>query len=53
MVKENDFSTVRSNRRMPIFMLLFNDNLGAKVTEKAMAPHQYSCLENPMDGGAW
>ena len=21
--------------------------------EKAMAPHQYSCLENPMDGGAW
>ena len=21
-------------------------------TEKAMAP-QYSCLENPMDGGAW
>ena len=22
-------------------------------TEKAMAPLQYSCLENPMDGGAW
>ena len=21
--------------------------------EKAMAPHQYPCLENPMDGGAW
>ena len=24
------------------------------AAEKAMAPHlQYSCLENPMDGGAW
>ena len=24
------------------------------VAEKAMAPpFQYSCLENPMDGGAW
>ena len=22
-------------------------------SEKAMAPLQYSCLENPMDGGAW
>ena len=21
--------------------------------EKVMAPHQYSCLENPMDRGAW
>ena len=21
--------------------------------EKVMAPHSYSCLENPMDGGAW
>ena len=21
--------------------------------EKAVAPHSYSCLENPMDGGAW
>ena len=39
MVKENDFSVVRSNRRLPIFVLLFNDSLRAKVTEKAMAPH--------------
>ena len=24
------------------------------ISEKAMAPQlQYSCLENPMDGGAW
>ena len=23
------------------------------ILEKAMAPLQYSCLENPMDGGAW
>ena len=24
------------------------------IVEKAMAtPLQYSCLENPMDGGAW
>ena len=22
-------------------------------SEKAVAPLQYSCLENPMDGGAW
>ena len=23
------------------------------LVEKAMAPHSCSCLENPMDGGAW
>ena len=23
------------------------------IWEKAMAPHSSSCLENPMDGGAW
>ena len=23
------------------------------TSEKAMTPLQYSCLENPMDGGAW
>ena len=23
------------------------------VSEKAMAPHSSTCLENPMDGGAW
>ena len=23
------------------------------LVEKAMAPHSNSCLENPMDGGAW
>ena len=28
--------------------------LVVKQTEKAMASHsKYSCLENPMDGGAW
>ena len=25
----------------------------ALFSEKAMASHSYSCLENPMDGGAW
>ena len=32
---------------------LIESSLGCS-TEKAMAhPLQYSCLENPMDGGAW
>ena len=25
----------------------------SSLSEKAMAPFQYSCLENPMDRGAW
>ena len=29
------------------------DNVCYCVTEKAMALLQYSCLENPMGGGAW
>ena len=30
------------------------ESLCTKSAEKAMAPRlQYSCLENPMDGGAW
>jgi len=28
-------------------------NLGALVGEGDGTPLQYSCLENPMDGGAW
>ena len=32
-----------------VFVPKYSSNL-----EKAMAPQlQYSCLENPMDGGAW
>ena len=30
------------------------ENQCSELLEKAMAPQlQYSCLENPMDGGAW
>ena len=35
-----------------VMSLLFN-MLSRFVTEKAITPLQYSCLENPMDGGAW
>ena len=35
-----------------VMSLLFN-MLSRLLMEKAMAPLQYSCLENPMDGGAW
>ena len=30
-----------------------NYNCLNRYREKAMAPYQYSCLENLMDGGAW
>ena len=39
---------------MKLILFFFNcwGHLG--IGEKAMAtPLQYSCLENPMDGGAW
>ena len=28
-------------------------NLGSSTSFPPMGPHQYSCLENPMDRGAW
>ena len=36
-------------------LLLFNEFgfLGRKSGEGNGTPLQYSCLENPMDGGAW
>ena len=33
--------------------LLFNMLLGSSYGEGNGTPLQYSCLENPMDGGAW
>jgi len=27
--------------------------LGRSLEERYGNPHQYSCLDNPMDGGAW
>ena len=34
--------------------LLYINTYISNLEEKAMAPQlQYSCLENPMDGGAW
>ena len=32
---------------------MLRDNLAAKTGEDNGNPLQYSCLENPMDGGAW
>ena len=32
---------------------LFIDNISLKYGEGNGTPLQYSCLENPMDGGAW
>ena len=31
----------------------FRHQLGSKAGEGNGTPLQYSCLENPMDGGAW
>ena len=31
----------------------FSDSLGNPTREGNGTPLQYSCLENPMDGGAW
>ena len=33
--------------------LLVLNNLGKRAREGNGTPLQYSCLENPMDGGAW
>ena len=32
---------------------MLRDNLAAKTGEDNGNPLQYSCLENPMEGGAW
>ena len=40
-------------RTPPCFMWLFLVVLVALVGEGNGTPLQYSCLENPMDGGAW
>ena len=37
----------------PLFELCFRVSLRAPVGEDIGTPLQYSCLENPMDGGAW
>ena len=37
----------------PLFELCFKVSLRAPVREDIGTPLQYSCLENPMDGGAW
>ena len=36
-----------------IFLYKLKKQLPVRLSEKAMATLQYSCLENPMDGGAW
>ena len=36
-----------------IYGLFFNDSLGINKEQGNGTPLQYSCLENPMDGGAW
>ena len=32
---------------------MINEVLGSIIGEGEGTPLQYSCLENPMDGGAW
>jgi len=36
-----------------IYRLFFNDSLGINKGQGNGTPLQYSCLENPIDGGAW
>ena len=38
---------------MPSIITVFNVLLRTTFGEGSGTPLQYSCLENPMDGGAW
>ena len=41
-------------KRLPAMQETWVRSLGQEdPLEKEMATHQYSCLENPMDRGAW
>ena len=39
--------------KLPEFRVLFCYNVASLYGEGNGTPLQYSCLENPMDGGAW
>ena len=53
-VQNSIFSTFYGHQKSLITsMVILFYKLPLDKTEKAMAPLQYSCLENPMDGGAW
>ena len=43
----------KNNPRGPHLHLFKNTHLGSDIGEDNGTPLQYSCLENPMDGGAW
>ena len=41
------------DRRSIVHILVLGDDLTEKVGEGNGTPLQYSCLETPMNGGAW
>ena len=45
--------TLRNNFSSKMLMLFFNRPVPLQFGEGNGNPLQYSCLENPMDGGAW
>ena len=50
-------SSGKKERQCFYFQLILKDKLWSRVKpetrESNGTPLQYSCLENPMDGGAW
>ena len=47
------FIMLRYAPSMPIFWRVFNYKLMLNFINSFISPLQYSCLENPMDWGAW
>ena len=45
--------SVKEVSKLPCLSPMLRDNLAAKTGEGNGTPLQYSCLENPMDRGAW
>ena len=45
--------SVKEVSKLTCLFPMLRDNLAAKTGEGNGTPLQYSCLENPMDGGAW
>ena len=42
-----------SKRKVNLWFILGKSKIGGKGRRRQWHPLQYSCLENPMDGGAW
>ena len=47
------WSSRNPHRLLNSYKVKNNDSLVTRIGEGSGTPLQYSCLENPMDGGAW